>query len=44
LKVDGATSEGIVLTGNDFSGAARAVERTPDVPMKAIAEIANLVD
>ncbi|OHB75453.1 MAG: hypothetical protein A2Z25_06895 [Planctomycetes bacterium RBG_16_55_9] len=44
LKVDGTRSKGIVLTGNDFSNAAKIVERAPDVPTAAVSEIANLAD
>ena len=44
LKLDGMQSKGIVLTGNDFSDAARVVERAPGVPSKAVSEMANLVD
>jgi len=44
LALDGARSEGVFLTGNDFSNATKVVERTPDVPKKAVSEMANLVD
>ena len=44
LKVDGARSERVVLIGNDFSGAEEIIERAPDVPTKAVLEMANFVD
>lgn len=44
LKVDGALSEGILLTGNDFSDGNKVVERAPGVPKKAVSEIANPAD
>jgi hypothetical protein len=44
LKLDGARSEGIFLTGNDFSDVTTIVERAPDVPKKAISKKANLVN
>jgi hypothetical protein len=44
LKLDGAQSKGIVLSGNDFSNTAKVVERAPGVPRKAVSEMANLVD
>lgn len=44
LKLDGAQSEGIFLTGNDFSDVTTIIERAPDVPRKAISKKANLVN
>ncbi|MFC1634444.1 glycoside hydrolase family 28 protein [Planctomycetota bacterium] len=44
LKLDGGRSKRIVLTGNDFDGAEKIVERASEVPKKAVSEIANLVD
>ena len=44
MKVDGEKSEKIFLTGNNFSDTAKVVERAPDVPNKAVSELANLVD
>jgi hypothetical protein len=44
LKLDGMRSEGIILTGNDFSGAFKVLEQAPEVPKKTVSEIANLVD
>jgi polygalacturonase len=44
IKVDGEKSEKIFLTGNNFSDTAKVVERAPDVPMKAVSELANLVN
>jgi polygalacturonase len=44
LKVDGARSERVVLIGNDFSAAEEIIERAPDVPTKAVLEMANFVD
>ena len=44
LKVGGVQSQGILLTGNDFSDATKVVERAPGVSKKAVSEIANLVN
>ena len=44
MKVDGEKSEKIFLTGNNFSDTAKVVERAPDVPNKAVSELANIVD
>ena len=44
LKLDGTRSEGIFLSGNDFSGADKIIEQSPEVPKKTVSEIANLVD
>jgi hypothetical protein len=44
LKLEGARSEKIVLTGNDLGGAANGVELSPDVPKTALSKLANCVD
>lgn len=41
LKLQGANSERIVLTGNDFSGAGKIAETDPDVDRNALVELAN---
>ena len=44
LKVDGARTEGILLTGNDFGGTDKVIERAPGVPKKAVSKITNFTD
>lgn len=44
LKLDGAQSEGIYLTGNDFSNVTTIVEQSSDVSKKAVSKKANLVN
>ncbi len=44
LKLDGARSEGIILSGNDFTRVSKVSERAPDVPKKAVSALSNLVD
>ena len=41
LRLEGSGSEGVMLVGNDLSGAVKAVERASDVPEKALFEMAN---
>ena len=41
LKLRGAKSERIVLTGNDFSGVGKIADVGPDVAKSALAEFAN---
>ncbi|MHC4627871.1 MAG: glycoside hydrolase family 28 protein [Planctomycetota bacterium] len=41
LKLRGAKSERIVLTGNDFGGAERTADVGPDVAKGALAELGN---
>ena len=41
LKLQGTTSERVVLTGNDFSGVAKIAEVGPDVAGSALKELAN---
>ncbi len=41
LKVQGARTEGVTLTGNDFRGLKKVVEADESVPNAAIAQMAN---
>ena len=41
LKVQGARTEGVTLTGNDFRGLKKVIEADKDVPQTAVAQIAN---
>ena len=41
LKLQGMTSERVILTGNDFSGVAKIAEVGPDVAGSALKELAN---
>jgi len=44
LKLQGAQSDKVVLTGNDFSGANKVAEVSPDVPNRALSKLANHID
>jgi hypothetical protein len=44
LKLEGAQSKGIVMTGNDFSNVEKVIERAPGVPSNAVSEVANVID
>lgn len=41
LKVQGARTEGVTLTGNDFRGIKKVVEMDEGVPKTAVAQMAN---
>ncbi len=41
LKLQGAKSEGIVLTANDFIRAAKVADIAPNVPTTALSQLAN---
>jgi hypothetical protein len=41
LKVQGAQTAGVTLTGNDFRGVKKVVEMGENVPATAVAQIAN---
>ncbi len=41
LKLQGAMSERVVLTGNDFGGVEKIAEVGPDVAGSALKELAN---
>jgi len=43
LKLRGARSERIVLTGNDLSGVGKIADVGPDVAKSALAELANYI-
>jgi len=44
LKLQGAQSDNVVLMGNDFSGVSKVAQISPDVPNRALSELANHID